>query len=315
MLSLATLAVVASTLVAGGYLSSAPSGTSRPHRWQILCACWPFIAGLMVHELARFASNVNADGGDITSQLLMEALAFLQLPLFGLGALGGALFRASADAPPLAAVTATAPSPGSSVREPPVLGEPAPAAARPLGIAAIGLAGIVGACLLVGAVEVVRKMDAAGSYPRTFSGDGSSLPGTDYGPDAGAAAAAAPQPILWLGTQALGRRLTDVTLTTRSADYPDFGPQAIVDYGEHGEVQVSEGLADSDGQNDQFMTGPSVTVHGTTFWLGQAGMALGTIRGRDVTIQAPAATPGQWTPLLRSLRWPCPPAQPHCSGW
>ncbi len=63
------------------------------------------------------------------------------------------------------------------------------------------------------------------------------------------------------------------------------------------------------------MTGPSVTVHETTFWLGEAGMALGKIHGRDITIQAPAATPAQWRPILYSLRWVCPPARPRCSGW
>jgi hypothetical protein len=310
MLSLATLAVIASTLVAGAYLSSAPSGASRPHRWQILCACWPFVAGLMVHELARFASNTNDQGGDITSQLLMEGLAFLQLPLFGLGALAGVLVRASVDAPPITAAAALTAPAAASVRKGPILDRPGS-----VKVAAIVLAGVVGALLLAGAVEGVRKLNAANSYPRTLSGDGSSLPGTAYGPDIGAAAAAAPLPILWLGPQASGHELSDVTLTTRSADYPTFEPQAIADYGEHGEIQVSEALADSNGQNDQFMTGPSVTVHGTTFWLGEPGLALGKIRDRDITIQAPAATPAEWTPLLRLLRWKCPPAQPRCSGW
>jgi hypothetical protein len=314
MLSLATLAVVASTLVAGACLASAPSGTSRPVRLQILCALWPLVAGLMVHELARFASNVNADGGDITSQLLMEGLAFLQLPLLGLGALTGALIRASTDAPPIAVAPATAPL-DLPLRAGPILERRALAAARPLKIAGIVLAGVMGALLLLGAIEGVRKLNAASSYPRALAGHGSSLPGVDYGPDVATAAAAAPLPILWLGPQSSGHELSDVTLTQRSVDYPTFEPQAIANYGERGEIQVSEALADSNGQNDQFMTGPSVTVHGTTFWLGEAGMALGKIRGRDITIQAPAATPAQWRPILYSLHWVCAPALPRCSGW
>ena len=296
MLTLATLAVLASTLVAGAYLSSAQSGMSRPLRWQIVCVCWPFVAGLLVHELARFASNTNDQGGDITSQLLMEGLALLQLPLFGLGALGGVLIRASVDVPPLQPTDASAP-------------------ARPIRPAAIALAGVAGACLLFGAVEVMRRMDTATSYPRTLPGDGSSLRGTDYGPDIEAAATAAPLPLLWLGPRAAGQSLGDVTLTTRSAEYPTFAPQSLVDYGEHGEIQISQALAGSGGQNDKFMTGRSVTVHGTTFWLGQPGMALGKIHDRDVMLQAPAAGPAQWRPILRRLRWVCAPPRTSCSGW
>ena len=292
MLTLATLAVVASVLAAGMYLASA----SRPVPRQILCVCWPFVAALIVHELARFASNTNDQGGDITSQLLMEALAFLQVPLFGLGALGGVLIRASVDVPPL-------------------LPTDAPTPARPIRPAAIALAAVVGACLLFGAVEGLRKTNAATRYPRTLSGNGSSLGGTDYGPDIEAAARAAPLPLLWLGPRAAGQNLRDVTLTTRSPEYPTFAPQSLVDYGEHGEIQISQALADSAGQNDKFMTGPSVTVHGTTFWLGQSGMALGKIHDRDVMLQAPAAAPAQWRPILRRLRWACAPRRASCSGW
>ncbi len=274
------------------YLASA----ARPAVLQGLCACWPLVAALIVWQLAHVASNTNDQGGDITSQLLMEALAFLQVPLFGLGALGGVLIRASVDVPP-------------------PLPTDAPTPARPIRPAAIALAAVVGACLLFGAVEGLRKMNAASSYPRTLPGDGSSLRGTDYGPDIEAAATAAPLPLLWLGPRAAGQSLGDVTLTTRSADYPTFAPQSLVDYGEHGEIQISQALADSGGQNDKFMTGPSVTVHGTTFWLGQSGMALGKIHDRDVMLQAPAAAPAQWRPILRRLRWVCAPPRASCSGW
>jgi hypothetical protein len=64
------------------------------------------------------------------------------------------------------------------------------------------------------------------------------------------------------------------------------------------------------------MTGPSVTVHGATFYFfNSESMAIGKVRGRDVTIQAPAGTPAQWTPILQSLRWVCRPVRAHCSGW
>jgi hypothetical protein len=320
MLTLATLAVVASTLAAGAFLTSGPSGSPRPLRLQVLCACWPLLAGLMVWQLARFASNTNDEGGDITSQLLMYALAFLQLPLLGVGALGGAVFRASASAQPFAAATAapSAEPAGWPAREGPILGAPESLAARVGKIVAIGLAGILGAFLVFGAVRTVQRMNGDAGYPRVLSGDDGTLPGTDYGPDIHAASAGAPVPILWLGPKAFGRKLIDVTLTTRSARYPTFAPSAILDYDEHGTIQVSEGLADSSGQDDDFMTGPSITLHGATFYFynGYGGSpAIGKIKGRDIRIDAPAHTRAQWVRTLHSLRWVCPRARPHCSGW
>ena len=66
------------------------------------------------------------------------------------------------------------------------------------------------------------------------------------------------------------------------------------------------------------MTGSSITLHGATFYFyqGYAGSpAIGKIMGRDVRIDAPAHTRAQWVRTLHSLRWACPPARPHCSGW
>jgi len=52
------------------------------------------------------------------------------------------------------------------------------------------------------------------------------------------------------------------------------------------------------------------------FSQGYAGSpALGTIRDRDVRIDAPAHTRAQWVRTLHSLRSACPAARPHCSGW
>jgi hypothetical protein len=328
MLTLATLAVVVSTLAAGAYLASGPSGTPRPVRLQALCACWPLLAGLMVWQLARFASNTNDEGGDITAQLLMYALAFLQLPLLGVGVLGGLLYRASTEpARPPAAATSVAsvasPLPaaepaGWPAREPPILDAPASIAARSGKIVALGLAVLAGACIMLGAVKGVQRMDANSGYPHALDGEGGSLPGTDYGPDIRAASTEAPFPILWLGPEAFGQKLDDVVLTTRARQYPTFEPSAIVDYDAHGTIQISEGLAPSNGANDAFMTGPSITVHGATFFFyqGFAGSpALGRIRGRDIRIDAPASTRAQWAKTLGSLRWACPPTRPHCSGW
>ena len=67
------------------------------------------------------------------------------------------------------------------------------------------------------------------------------------------------------------------------------------------------------------MDGPSITVHGATFYFSQGfagSSALKNVReGHDVQIDAPVSTRAQWTRLLRSLRWVCPRARPHCSGW
>lgn len=280
MLTLATVAVVLSTLAAGAYLASG----RRPVGVQVLCACWQLVAAIVVWQLARFASNTNEWGGDITPQLEMDALALLQVPLFALGALGGYLFRIAGG----------------------------------LRMRIFAGAGVVAALLValvaLGAVQV----GGTASYPHAMPGDDGSLPGTDYGPDIRAAAAAAPFPILSFGPKAFGEKLYSVSLTTYTERYPTFGPSAIVDYDEHGSIQISEGLADSTGQDAAFMTGPSITLHGATFsfYQGYAGSpALGTIRGRDIRIDAPAHTRAQWLRTLHALRWACPPARPHCSGW
>ena len=212
MLTLAILAVVATTLAAGAYLGS--GRVARSTRLQVLCACWPLVAGVVIWQLAHFASNTNDEGGDITAQLLLDALALLQLPLFGLAALAGCLFRLA----------------GTARRR--IL----------LGLAA--LAATLVALIAAGGLQV----GGATGHPRPLPGGDDSLPGTDYGTDVRAASAAAPVPILWLGPSAFGHRLSHVSLTTYTKRYPTFGPTALIDYDERGTIQISEGLADSTGR-------------------------------------------------------------------
>jgi hypothetical protein len=280
MLTLATLVIVGATICAGfdlGFRSHRPTA-------QVLHALWPAVALLALWQLARFCSNTNEWGGDITPQLEMYFLAILQIPLFGIAAGAGALARAVVNR--------------------------VPSRARVWTIAGIGL-------VVIGVLVVAGFALGGGeqSYPHPLPTGPGDFHGTDYGPKIGLAAGAAPFPILWLGPTSLGEPLEEVELLDQLGE---FEPSALVDYDEHGTLQISEGMAPSNGQNDNFMDGPSITVHGATFYFyqGFAGSsALGKIRGRDVQIDAPVSTRAQWTRLLRSLRWVCPPARPHCSGW
>lgn len=278
MLTLATLAVVAATLSIGFALAFR---VRRPGL-QLLCALWPAVALVALWQLARFCSNTNEWGGDITPQLEMYALALLQIPLFGIGAGAGALARALKRLPRARIWT---------------------------------LAGIGAGAVLLYAASALSAGGGDASYPHRLSGSEGSFSGMDYGKDIRAAAVAAPFPVLSFGPTALGEPLDDVSLLDPLGE---FRASALIAYDEPGTLQISEGLASSNGQNDAFMTGPSITVHGATFWFSEGfggSFALAKVRGRDVRIDAPANNRAQWTRLLRSLRWTCRPARPHCSGW
>jgi hypothetical protein len=277
MLTLATLAIVGATIGVGFDLGLR---SLRPVA-QVLHGLWVVVAVLALWQLARFCSNTNEWGGDVTPQLLMYALAMLQLPLFGVAWGAGALARVvRRRGRVVKAIAATA-------------------------LAA--LLALVGASLALGSQEE--------SYPHPMPAGEGDFHGTDYGPKVRLAAAAAPFPLLWFGPTALGESLQDVQLTKQLGE---FVPSAFVEYDEHGRLRITEGLASSSGQNDAFLNGPSITAHGATFWFPQGfagGSALGKVQGRDVTVDAPVRTRAQWTRVLRSLRWVCPSARPHCSGW
>jgi hypothetical protein len=93
MLGFVTFAIVAATIWFGGAVGR---GKPRPVWLRVVRAAWPVFALLVLAWLSRFASdagNAAGEGGDMSDQSYMVLLAFAQVPLFGIGVLGGLCFR------------------------------------------------------------------------------------------------------------------------------------------------------------------------------------------------------------------------------
>jgi hypothetical protein len=69
------------------------AGVHRSRFVRVLRVCWPFLVLVVLWQLARFASNTNDQGGDVTDQLGIKMFAVAFVVLYGLAALGGLIHR------------------------------------------------------------------------------------------------------------------------------------------------------------------------------------------------------------------------------
>jgi hypothetical protein len=69
------------------------AGVHRSRFVQVLRVCLPFLVLVVLWQLARFASNTNDQGGDMTDQIVTQLLAVVYVVVYGLAALGGRIYR------------------------------------------------------------------------------------------------------------------------------------------------------------------------------------------------------------------------------
>jgi hypothetical protein len=242
MANAALLAIVVS-LWLGAELGA---GVHRSRPLTVLRACWPILALLVLMQLARFASNMNDQGGDVTDQTLTAVLAWVQLPLYGVAALGGRVYR-PAVGPKVAVESATSLLVARGLRNR-LAAWPTLTVARPRSgsrfwkVVGMRIATALVALVVWGVVELVEQARSDNRpYPRTLPSQGRDGPAsTDYGPSFGGAARAAGVPILWFGPSAFGLSLRDASLTQREG--VDFPPSAEVLYDDNAELHALRAL-------------------------------------------------------------------------
>jgi hypothetical protein len=301
------------------------AGVHRSRIVQLLRICWPFLMLVVLWQLARFASNTNDQGGDMTDQLAVRLLAVVYVVVYGFAALGGRIYRLAVGRRVAVASSETimvASGLRNRLAARPALTVASPGTRRGSRfwqVSGLALAALVLALVVLGFVKLVQEGNYNNRpYPHAFPTSGSDdLRGIDYGPSIAGAAAAARVPILWLGPRAFGLPLADGSLTERQG--PSLPPSVHVHYGgEDGVDQITQSLVAYSGEDDQFMSGPSITLHGATFYFSNGfgeGDAIGLINGHEIALHDLASTRAGWTRVLRSLRWACAPTRPHCSGW
>ncbi len=103
-MELAGLLIVLGSLWFGVELGT---GVPRSRAVQVLRVCWPFLVLLVLWQLARFASNTNDQGGDMTDQLAIRLFAIVYVVLYGVVALGGRIYRLAVGRPLAAGATET----------------------------------------------------------------------------------------------------------------------------------------------------------------------------------------------------------------
>jgi hypothetical protein len=301
------------------------AGVDRSKLVQVLRVCLPFLLLVVLWQLARFASNTNDQGGDMTDQIVIKMLAVVYVVMYGFAALGGRIYRLAVGRRATVEPTGTISVAGGFGNRPAVRLAPTVASpgsrrgSRFWKVAGLSLAASVLALVALGCVKLVQTGNYNNRpYPHPIPTSGSDeAGGVDYGPGVAGAAVAARVPLLWFGPKAFGLPLADIMLTER--DGPSFPPSVNVHYGgSDGTFQITQSLVAYRGEDEQFMLGPSITLHGATFYFANGfreGDAIGLINGHEVSLHDLAGSRAGWLRVLRSLRWACAPARPHCSGW